>query len=156
MSNAEQDINAFCSALLGGPDGTGDDRLTGYHLCVWTLPDKAARWIPADNPEAVASTVLELTNRQPSAVHAVYVGMGFVPSAVIDRKAREEKQDGKKRRAEARDIAGIPGFWADIDIAGHGHTKDGLPPNLDAALTIVDSLGIEPTQIIHTGRGIQV
>jgi len=156
MSNAEQDINAFCSALLGGPDGTGDDRLTGYCLCVWTLPDRVARWIPAEVPGSIASVVLELASRQPSAVHAVYIGMGFVPSAVVEQKMREEKQDGKKRRAEARDIAGIPGLWADIDIAGHGHAKDGLAPNLDAALAIVDSLGIEPTLIIHTGRGIQV
>lgn len=156
MSNAEQDINAFCSALLGGPDGTGDDRLIGYHLCVWTLPDRVARWIPAEAPGSIASVVLELANRQPSAVHAVYIGMGFVPNAVVDRKVREEKQDGKNRRAEARDIAGIPGLWADIDIAGHGHAKDGLPPDVDAALAIVDSLGVEPTLIIHTGRGIQV
>ena len=156
MSNAEQDINAFCSALLGGPDGTGDDRLIGYYLCVWTLPDRVARWIPAEVPGSIASVVLELANRQPSAVHAVYIGMGFVPTEIVERKAREEQQDGKKRRAEARDIAGIPGLWADIDIAGHGHAKDGLPPNLDAALAIVDSLGIEPTLIIHTGRGIQV
>lgn len=156
MSNAEQDINAFCSALLGGPDGTGDDRLAGYCLCVWTLPDKVARWLPANDPEAIASLVLELSNRQPSAVHAVYIGMGFVPNAVAEQKAREEQQDGKKRRAEARDIAGIPGLWADIDIAGHGHAKDGLPPDRETALAIVDSLGIEPTEIIDTGNGIQV
>jgi hypothetical protein len=155
VSNAGQDISAFCSALLGGGDGTGDDRLAGYSVSVFSLPDKVTRWFPAEVPETIASAVSELASRQPSAVHAVYIGMGFVPNDVVDRKVKEESEGGPKRRAEARDIAGIPGLWADIDIAGHGHKKEGLPPSLKAAMRIVDACGVPPTVIVHTGNGIQ-
>jgi len=44
MSAAEQ-IERFCSVILGvGPDGSGDDRLSGHMVYVWTLPDKRTRW----------------------------------------------------------------------------------------------------------------
>lgn len=151
MSNAGQDISAFCSALLGGGDGTGDDRLSGYSVSVFSLPDKATRWIPAEVPEAIASAVSELADRQPSAVHAVYIGLGFVPTEIAERKEAAKKG----QRAQAGDIAGIPGLWADIDIAGHGHKKDGLPPDVDAALAILAACGVPPTLIVHTGNGIQ-
>lgn len=151
MSNAGQDIRAFCSALLGGGDGTGDDRLSGYSVSVFSLPDKVTRWIPAEVPEAIASAVSELVGRQPSAVHAVYIGLGFVPNEIAKRKEAAKKG----QRAEAGDIAGIPGFWADIDIAGHGHKKDGLPPDLESAMRILDACGMPPTEIVHTGNGIQ-
>lgn len=155
MNNAGQDISAFCSALLGGGDGTGDDRLAGYSVSVFSLPDRVTRWIPAEVPEAIASAVSELASRQPSAVHAVYIGMGFVPNDVVDRKVKEEAEGGPKRRAELRDIAGIPGLWADIDIAGHGHKKDGLPPDLESAKRILVACGVPPTLIVHSGNGIQ-
>ena len=151
MNNAGQDISAFCSALLGGGDGTGDDRLSGYSVSVFSLPDRLTRWIPAEVPEAIASAVCELASRQPSAVHAVYIGLGFVPNEIAKRK----EEANKGQRAEARDIAGIPGLWADIDIAGHGHKKDGLPPDLESARRILEACGVPPTLIVHTGNGIQ-
>jgi hypothetical protein len=151
VSNAGQDISAFCSALLGGGDGTGDDRLSGYSVSVFSLPDRVTRWIPAEVPEAIASAVSELAGRQPSAVHAVYIGLGFVPNEIAKRKEAAKKG----QRAEAGDIAGIPGLWADIDIAGHGHKKAGLPASVKSAMKILDACGVPPTLIVHTGNGIQ-
>jgi hypothetical protein len=50
----------------------------------------------------------------------------------------------------------LPGLWADIDIAGPGHkTKNILPPDVDAAIAIVNMSGLpEPSHWIHSGGGL--
>lgn len=50
----------------------------------------------------------------------------------------------------------LPGLWADIDIAGPGHkTKNTLPPDVDAAIAIVNMSGLpEPSHWIHSGGGL--
>lgn len=50
----------------------------------------------------------------------------------------------------------LPGFWADLDIAGPGHkTNKPLPPNEDEAKRIVTESGLpEPTYWVHSGGGL--
>lgn len=153
MTQAAQ-ATEFCAALLGGH--AGDERLQGLSVCVWTLPHRRTQWVRAENPSLVASVVVQEAKRQPGAVHAVYMGFGLVTNETAQRIQTERNSDGtlKGGRAEAGDIAGIPGLWADIDIAGHGHSKHGLPPDQAAAHKILDACGVPPSLIIDTGYGI--
>lgn len=51
----------------------------------------------------------------------------------------------------------LPGFWADMDIAGPGHkpVKGELPPDMAACVTILDAAGLpEPTLWVHSGGGV--
>ncbi|MER7500479.1 YfjI family protein [Nonomuraea pusilla] len=72
-------------------------------------------------------------------------------------------------RGHASDSLALPGFWADIDIAGPGHKHEvcppdcpkshrhvtlPLPPDTDATRQIVAASGLpEPTMWIHSGGG---
>lgn len=155
MSGAEQ-IDAVCSALLGGPDGSGDDRLEGLSTYAWTLdhsiprPRKQTLWSRADQPGSVASVLRSAIARQPDQLAAVYLSMGFVDStSVADKQAHN-------RRASSTDIAGIPALWADIDILGAGHKGAHYPPDEAGALKIAHSLELPPSIVLHSGGGLQV
>lgn len=150
MSAAEQ-IERFCSVILGGPDGSGDDRLSGHMVYVWTLPDKRTRWYPADQPGAIASAVQEAVKNQRAGgegVNAVYIGFGGV-------RAELARELGARHRPSADQVDCLPAFVADLDIAGFGHAGTNYPPDLDTALRILDEAGLPPTVIVHSGYGVQ-
>jgi hypothetical protein len=153
MSRAEQAL-AFCSALLGGPDG--DERLSGLYTTVWDSADKRTRWRRADQPGAVASLITGL-DEQPSA-QAVYIGVGLA-SQVRHNKVHDTDDDGTvvtDQRPRREDIDGLLGLWADIDIAGEGHADAHYPQTIDEARRIVDALRLKPTLTVHSGGGLQV
>jgi hypothetical protein len=58
-------------------------------------------------------------------------------------------------RPEAAEIDALGGLWADIDIADPVHKKPGLPPDQDAALRIIDAMGLVPGLVVHSGHGLQ-
>lgn len=154
MSDAEQ-IDAFCSALLGGPDGTGDDRLDGLSTYVWTLdhgqpkPIKRTLWSPAHLPGSLASSIRSTVARQPGEIAAVYLSMGLVPNDLVQDKIV------RNQRATNAEIAGIPALWADLDVAGPNHKGDAYPPNEAAAKRVLSAMGVQPSIILHTGGGLQ-
>lgn len=45
-------------------------------------------------------------------------------------------------------------LWADIDIKHEAHRASNLPGDLEAAVMLVDSVGIEPSMIIDSGHGL--
>jgi len=55
-------------------------------------------------------------------------------------------------RGTAADVAGITSVWADIDF-GPGHKKR-VPPDEASALRILDSVGIKPSIVVHSGHGL--
>ena len=73
----------------------------------------------------------------------VYIGMSL---SVIDR--------GAHHRGEAKDAAGISCLWADIDIAGDAHISKTYPPDLDAALELVNAIRFPPSLVVHSGHGV--
>lgn len=154
MSDAEQ-IDEFCSALLGGPDGTGDDRLDGLSTYVWTLdhgkpkPIKRTLWSPAHQPGSLASSLRSTVARQPGEIAAVYLSMGLVPNHLVQAKIE------RNQRASNTEIAGIPALWADLDIAGPNHKDQSYPPNEAAAKRVLAEVGVPPSIILHTGGGLQ-
>lgn len=147
MSQAEQ-IARFCSALVGGSDGSGDDRLEGQMIYVWTLPEKRTRWCRADSPSAIASAVLDAASRQPGGVRNVYIGFGGVPEGLA-------KEKGWRSRPKADEVTMLPAFWADLDIDGPGHKGKNYPPDEASVRKILDSVGLPPTVIVHSGNGYQ-
>jgi hypothetical protein len=60
------------------------------------------------------------------------------------------------RRGTASDCVTVPGLWVDLDYAGEAHTTDKtLPPDRDAAMSLLADYPLEPTYIIDSGHGIQ-
>ena len=59
-------------------------------------------------------------------------------------------------RPTALEVSAIAGMWADIDIADPVHKKPGLPPTLDAALSVVQAMRLTPGLVLHSGHGLQV
>lgn len=161
MNQAEQ-IDAFCSALLGGPDGTGDDRLDGWSTYLWTLdhsrpkPVKTTLWSPAQ-PGSLASLLHTEVHRQPDQLAAIYLSLGLAPDEVIqDAGARNgDAVPAHRRRLMAAEIQGITTLWADIDVAGPGHKSTQYPPDLAAARRVVDALNLPPSIVVHSGGGLQ-
>lgn len=152
MSQAEQ-IAQFCSALLGGPDGTGDDQLDDLRCYVWTIgtesePRKRTRWSRAD-PASVASVVQEAADRQPKDIAHVYISTSL-------STARQAEEKGSGRRAHNDDIAGLLGVCVDIDIAGPGHAALAYPPDEATAHQVYGTIPLSPTLVVHSGHGLQV
>jgi hypothetical protein len=50
------------------------------------------------------------------------------------------------------EIAGITGFWADLDLRSDAHNKKALPTTVADALSIIPA-SMPPTIVILTGNG---
>lgn len=153
MSRAEQAF-AFCSALLGGPEG--DDRLHGLHVTLWTSGDKTTRWRRADEPGAVASLVAELDERDGSQAVYLCTTLHDQPATCDGRHARTEPHEGScvYRRPKAAESAGLVALWAEFDIAGDGHESAHLPKSLDDVQRILGEMRLKPTLMVHSGGGV--
>jgi hypothetical protein len=155
MSRAEQAF-AFCSALLGGPEG--DDRLHGLYATLWTSGDKRTRWRRADEPGAVSSLVAELDEQ--NATRAVYICTTLHDQPPDDRcdgqHPRDETHEGSCvfRRPKAAESAGLVALWAEFDIAGEGHESANLPATVEQAMRIVEAMRLRPTLVVHSGGGL--
>lgn len=123
----------FLTALLGA---VGDDDLW---FLLWTLQDKRSHWHQVgalDDAEAFVESLAETND--------VYLGVSLFGRAF-----------GERGRGTADDSAGIVGLWLDVDIADPVHQKAGLPPTQAAAEALIESMGAEPSIVIHSGHGLQ-
>jgi hypothetical protein len=152
MTSAEQTAT-FCSALFGGPGGTGDDRLSGQRAYLWTVSSgeeakKRTHWFPADRPETIASAASSLAKAQPGTGH-IYVGTGLLSAA-------DAAEKGPHGRATNKLTSGLLGVAVDIDILGGVHQSKPYPPDRAAADRIWQAVNLPPTMIVHTGGGLHV
>jgi hypothetical protein len=122
---------SFLQALWPDPPG-------GY-LMLWILRSKQSLWFPATDLEGMARAAAEHAPRTD-----VYFGCGLSP-----------RDCGEFHRCPADEVAALPGLWADIDIKGPAHKKKGLPPDLDAALSLADAMPRPPSLVVHSGHGLQ-
>tara|TARA_R110000765_G_scaffold67462_3_gene130333 strand:- start:9968 stop:11632 length:1665 start_codon:yes stop_codon:yes gene_type:complete len=106
------------------------------HLLVWTIPGKTSHWFTDINEVEKSLESMGKSN--------IYIGCGLSP-----------KNYGATKRVLAKQVAGIPGFWADIDYGDAGHKGKTYPPDQETALRILDDLPARPTIIIHSGNGLQ-
>jgi hypothetical protein len=56
-------------------------------------------------------------------------------------------------RGKRSDVVALPGFFADIDLAGGAHAKQALP-TIEIALDLLTQLPLQPTVIVHSGGGL--
>jgi hypothetical protein len=103
------------------------------YVLLWTLPDKRSRWFR--DVDAAAAAV------EPLSRHDVYVGVGLA-----------SRDYGPSHRCPSEEIAGLVGFWADLDLRSDAHKKNALPATIQDALTIIPDL-IPPTIVVSTGNG---
>jgi putative DNA primase/helicase len=107
-------------------------------LTIWTLPNKATAWFPADQLERAATYATDQAH-----THDVYFGVGL----------RQRKLD--KGRGGEGDVLAIPGLWIDIDIKHPAHRKEALPETAEEALAVIrNTIPLPITMIIHSGYGI--
>ena len=64
------------------------------------------------------------------------------------------KNLGKRRRGSAKESAGIPGVWADIDVNGGPENKKGAAPSFEAAFELANAV-LTPTLVVNSGYGLQ-
>lgn len=131
MSGTSSELRQFLDALW--PDG-----LDGRWLLFWGAPSKRSEWAQAITDDTV--TMLEKWARTEN----VYVGCALRGHAL-----------GATLRGDRADCTAIPGVWLDIDVDGAGHKKPNLPPTAEEALALVGELGLPPSAVIHSGRGLQ-
>lgn len=111
--------------------------LDGRWLLFWSAPGKRSEWVQAVTDDTVA--MLEAWGEKEN----VYLGCALRGHAL-----------GATLRGERADCVAIPGLWLDIDY-GTEHKKPNLPPTEEDALALVREMGLAPSVVIHSGRGLQ-
>lgn len=109
-------------------------------LTIWSRQSKLTHYYPA-TPQGYAEAAqdaLILDNQAKD----VYFGVAL-------RKDRLSSD----RRGSLKDIAGIPGFWADVDCHGGTHAAQELPTK-EEALALIRQLPCPPSIIVDSGGGL--
>jgi hypothetical protein len=124
------DASAFLHALW-------DTKPSGTAVQLWRKSDnKNFTFVNFDAAESWVNSNAQTCD--------VYMAAGLAPKNGAPTKSR----------ATARDIVGISGVWADIDVNGGPESKTGAAPNREAALALAECLAV-PTIIVDSGYGIQ-
>jgi hypothetical protein len=120
--------------------GNAPDNL---HILVWAKKGdhKESHWLSVAQLTDAESFLEPFTK---TTAGDVYAGVGLSP-----------ENFGRHKRCPKEQVAGIAGLWADIDVKGQAHKKDGLPETMEQARELARSLGMEPTEEIHSGHGLQ-
>lgn len=103
---------------------------------IFTLPDPAS-WFGSDTQAIAKAAVANAAHKN------VYICAGAYSTKPAVGRGTEDM------------VIAIPGLWADVDIKGEAHKAENLPPDMDAALTIVSGVGVLPTLVVDSGHGIQ-
>ena len=122
-------------------------------LVLWTSRDKRSTWIQSIED---AGGVLDRTPPGTDLYYGVCLQDHEAALAERRRRNRDEKATLQYARGYAATTAVMPGLWLDLDIAGSGHEKRGLPTNQVDADRILSALPFDPTWIIETGGGTHV
>ena len=106
-------------------------------LTIFYTPSRQTVWIPVTEP----MPDLDLNQN-------CYLGVGL----------RRQRPDNHRTRGKTDDIIGIPVLWLDLDYDSPGAHKarHSLPPDQDAALSLLDAAPFKPSLTIHSGHGLQV
>ena len=108
---------------------------TGW-LTIFYTPSRQTLWFPACEP----MPELDLNQN-------CYLGLGL----------RRQQPHNSRTRGKNHDVIAIPGLWLDLDYDSLGahNIRHPLPPNEDAALSLLDAVPYKPSLIIHSGHGLQ-
>jgi hypothetical protein len=106
-------------------------------IAIWEIPSKKTRRFKDINQAAAYIGQKKETKSD------IYFGCGL-----------QGKNLGPHKRGSRKDIIGIPGFYMDIDIKSDVHKAENLPPDINAAMSLIMNNGYDPTIVVHTGNGI--
>jgi hypothetical protein len=114
------------------------------HILIWCKKGetKESHWLRVDQLDEAESFLAPFCKADAG---DVYAGVSLSPTDF-----------GRNKRCDADKAAGIAGLWADIDVKGAAHKKDNLPGTTEQARELARSLGVEPTEEIFSGHGLQV
>jgi len=122
----DSETSQFLEALFAG-------KPANLYVLLWTLPEKRSRWFQDVDP------AIEFAASMPD--RDLYVGVALAG------------QDyGSARRCRSNEVAGIVGFWADLDLKSNAHRKE-LPATVEDAMTILPQQ-LPPTFVVRTGNGV--
>jgi P4 family phage/plasmid primase-like protien len=119
----------FVGALFGSP------LPVGTKVALWSKGDRRSVYLNDPSGAAMFEGAVDL-----------YVSGGLVPDSVAGT--------GPHTRLKARDCAGIPGVWIDVDVNGGPENKQNAADNRDAA-TALTRIELEPTVLVNSGYGVQ-
>ena len=122
-------METFFETLFGG-------KPPGDFILTWEKHNGLSSWF-LDMGEAVEYI-------RDHAGHDIYVGCGSSP-----------QNWGPKKRCRADLIAGIPGFWLDLDMKHPAHKQGNLPETEEDVQKILSCFPMRPTIDIHSGHGRQ-
>jgi putative DNA primase/helicase len=111
-------------------------------LILWTRQDKATRAFNLGEEGALGQAVEYCAARASN--FDVYAAVGL----------QHDRPANTSRGAEPG-VSVLPGFWADVDIAGAAHKAEALPPTEQDARSLIDSAGLKPSLVVHSGFGLQ-
>jgi P4 family phage/plasmid primase-like protien len=105
------------------------------------------KFFPVRDAMDHVATVLDFDAMEPAGIYHRVTSMREVPP--VDT-------NGKRGRGDTSLSHHLPGFFADIDIAGPGHKSKGeLPPDRKAAIRIVNNSCLpDPTLWVDSGGGL--
>lgn len=130
MPSTPSELRQFLDALWPSLDGRA--------LLFWGAPSKRSDWTQTITDSTIVA--LEAWAKTEN----VYLGCALRGQAL-----------GATLRGDKADCVAIPGVWLDIDVGGEGHKKPNLPPTEEEALALVHEMGLAPSVVIHSGRGLQ-
>jgi hypothetical protein len=104
------------------------------YILLWTLNGKHSRWFK--NLEEAVEYARSMAD------HDLYVGVGLSP-----------EDFGPMRRCISSRIAGLVGFWLDIDFKSGAHPRAALPSSADEALSLLPPT-LPASLVIQTGNGL--
>lgn len=108
-------------------------------LTLWTKQGKRTYWFEVQDHEEAAQTAIQLAKMK----RDVYFGVGL---------RKEELQP--PARGSIEDVILIPGVWMDIDIKSDAHVEEDLPPDINAAVNLLQEFPLQPSILVNSGHGL--
>jgi hypothetical protein len=138
MPNDTGQATAFLSALFSGKPDT-------HHILIWELNKSNDQEHKTNNFFLDTVKAAAFSTASKPAGTDVYFGVGTLTPKP------------KRGRGKLKDIGGIAAIHLDVDIAHAGaHKKQNLPPDTESAINFINSAGVPPSVINHSGYGLHV
>ena len=125
---------AFFWALFGG--------CAEHHLVVWSKRGEQKTTYAFTGPEAPARAA-DTADQQDRLGADVYFGLGL-----------QNEPPSPGGRGKESTVGAIPGVWIDLDVAGEGHKAEGLCPDFESALALLESFPLAPSIVNQSGGGL--
>lgn len=129
----DQTTTSFFYSLFGKLD-------SNHFISLWTLPGRKSVHVPCPEYDHAAALAIGLKDEG----YDVYFGV-----------CPRSSDLGPHKRGDRSSISALPAFWVDIDMATGVHAAKNLPPDVEAAATLISEADLpDPTTLVHSGGGV--